>query len=96
MQQKISLKLLPHEAADESAIKKLISRTTSKKISSISGFQVHKKSIDARSKTVWINLTVNAFIDEPFYRSSHRHDSDRDGKAGACPRLHRAPAKRRC
>jgi uncharacterized FAD-dependent dehydrogenase len=72
MQQKISLKLLPHEAADESAIKKLISRTISKKISSISGFQVHKKSIDARGKTVWINLTVNAFIDEPFYQSSHQ------------------------
>jgi uncharacterized FAD-dependent dehydrogenase len=71
MQQKISLKLLPHEAADESAIKKLISSTISKKTSSISGFQVHKKSIDARGKTVWINLTVNAFIDEPFYQSSH-------------------------
>jgi len=66
MQQKISLKLLPHEAADESAIKELIAKTTSKKITSITGFHIHKKSIDARGKTIWVNLTLNAFIDEPF------------------------------
>lgn len=66
MQQKISLKILPHEAADEAVIKSLVSKTTGKKISSITGFQIQKKSIDARGKTVWINLTLNAFIDEPF------------------------------
>src|SRR5438309_6093254 len=32
----------------------------------------------------------------PFYRSSGRHDSDRDGKAGACEHLHQAPTKQRC
>ena len=66
MQQKISLKLLPHEAADDAAIKNLIAKTTGKKISAITGFQIHKKSIDARGKIIWVNLTLNAFIDEPF------------------------------
>ncbi len=71
MQQKISLKLLPHEAADDAAIKKLIARTTGKKLSAVTGFQIHKKSIDARSRTIWVNLTLNAFIDEPFHQRTN-------------------------
>ncbi|HTB52899.1 MAG TPA: NAD(P)/FAD-dependent oxidoreductase [Ferruginibacter sp.] len=67
MQQKIPLKLLASQAADEAVIKNLIATTTGKKPASITGFHICKKSVDARSKTVWINLTVNAFIDEPFH-----------------------------
>jgi len=66
MQQKITLKLLPSEAANEAIIKKLLANTTGKKESSVSGFHIIKRSIDARARTVWVNLTVNAFIDEPF------------------------------
>ncbi len=68
MQQKISLKLLPAETADDSAIKSLIAKTTGKKISTVNGFHIDKKSIDARGKIIWVNLTVIAFIDEPFYK----------------------------
>ncbi len=68
MQQKISLKLLPSEAADDSAIKRAISGNIGKKIPSITGYHIIKQSIDARAKTIWINLTVNAFIDEPFHK----------------------------
>ncbi len=66
MQQKISLKLLPAEAADELAVKKLIANTTGNKTTSVSGYHILKQSIDARAKTIWVNLTLNAFIDEPF------------------------------
>jgi uncharacterized protein len=66
MQQKISFKLLPSEAIDESIIKKYIASTCGKKEKSITGFRLLKKSIDARAKTIWVNLTVTAFIDEPF------------------------------
>jgi uncharacterized protein len=66
MQEKISLKLLPAEAADEAIVKKYIASFAQKKLSSITGFKILKKSIDARGKTIFINLTVNAFIDEPF------------------------------
>jgi uncharacterized protein len=65
MQQKISLKLLPFEAADDAFIKKQIANFTQKKLTSITGFQILKKSIDARGKTVFINLSVTAYIDEP-------------------------------
>lgn len=65
MQQKISLKLLPAEAADDATVKKYISSSAGKKLSSVSGFRVIKKSIDARGKNVYVNLTLTAFIDEP-------------------------------
>jgi len=68
MQQKITLKMLPSEAANEAIIKKLVANTTGKKESAVTGFHIIKRSIDARARTVWINLTVNAFIDEPFHQ----------------------------
>jgi len=67
MQQEISLRLLPRDAADDNAVKKMIAASCSKKISSISGYYILKRSIDARGKNVFINLALNAFIDEPFH-----------------------------
>jgi uncharacterized protein len=66
MQQQFSFKLLPHEANDDTVIKRYISSAAGKKLSTVTGFHLLKKSIDARAKTIWVNLTVNAFIDEPF------------------------------
>ena len=73
MQQKITLKMLPQEAADDAAIKNLIAKTTGKNLAAVTGFHIHKKSIDARSRTIWVNLTLNAFIDEPFHERSKQH-----------------------
>ncbi len=66
MQQNISLKILPSAASDESLVKKHIAASTGKKVSEITGFNILKRSIDARSKQPWINLTVQAFINEPY------------------------------
>ena len=85
MQQKISLKLLPAEATDDTAIKNLLAKTTGKNIKTISGYQVDKKSIDARGKTIWVNLTVTAFIDEPF--------QERKIQSFNFKEVHRAPNK---
>ena len=49
MQQKISFKLLPSEAMDESIIKKYIAGTAGKKENSVTGFHLLKKSLDARA-----------------------------------------------
>ncbi|MEO7766621.1 MAG: FAD-dependent monooxygenase, partial [Ferruginibacter sp.] len=56
--------------ANEDILKKAVAEALSKDERSISGFHIHKKSMDARSKTIWINLTVSAFIDEPFQQRS--------------------------
>jgi len=66
MQQKLSLKLLPSEASDDATIKKYISSASGKKVLSVTGYHLLKRSMDARGKQVFINLQLNAFIDEPF------------------------------
>ncbi len=64
MQQKISLKLLPAEAANPLLVVQLIARTSG--IPNVTGYHILKQSIDARARTIWVNLTVQAFLDEPF------------------------------
>jgi uncharacterized FAD-dependent dehydrogenase len=66
MQQKISVRLLPREAEDIPSVYRMVAKTSGKKIEEITGYHILKKSIDARSKTVWVTLTLNVFVDEPF------------------------------
>ena len=68
MQQQISLKLLPAAAADYKAVINLLAKTAGKNPADITGYYILKKSIDARGKSIWVNLTVTAFIDEPFHK----------------------------
>ncbi len=67
MQQKIVLKLLPSEAADEAAITRKIAEYTGNPSRDISGYRILKRSIDARGKTQWVNLSLLAYVKEPFY-----------------------------
>ncbi len=64
MQRQLTLKLLPSEAANENLVKDYIAQLTGN--INVSGYHIIKRSIDARAKTIWINLTVKAFINEPF------------------------------
>lgn len=67
MQQQITLKLKPEEAANDSSITKAIAETLAIKEETVNGFYKLKQSIDARSRLqVWINLTVQVYINEPF------------------------------
>ena len=66
MQQNISLRLPPAEAANDTAVKEYIAQSLSVKKNLITGFHRLKQSIDARGKQVWITFTVRAFINEPF------------------------------
>jgi uncharacterized FAD-dependent dehydrogenase len=67
MQKVIMLKLLPGEAADEATVRNYIARTESVKAADVSGYNIQKRSIDARGRQAWVNLTVQAFINEPFH-----------------------------
>lgn len=66
MQKTISLKLLPSEAADETIVKTYIARNEGLTPSEVNGFILLRHSIDARGRQPWINLTLKAFINEPF------------------------------
>jgi uncharacterized protein len=67
MQQKIVLKVLPSEAEDDVLLKQIVAQTCNVLIDKVTGYNILKKSIDARARQVWINLTLQAFIDEPFH-----------------------------
>ena len=66
MQQKISLRLLPSEAQDPSFVQQQIAKTVGTTIQSVQGYHILKQSIDARGKQAMVNLTVMAFINEPY------------------------------
>ncbi|MBS1745770.1 MAG: NAD(P)/FAD-dependent oxidoreductase [Bacteroidetes bacterium] len=66
MQEKVSIKLLPQEADNNDIIKAYILKALDVKQHELSGFRITKKSIDARSKQPYINLTLQAYINEPF------------------------------
>jgi len=66
MQQRITLKLLPAEAANESVIQQYTAQSLGVSVTAITGFQIVKRSIDARGRQTWIMLTITAFVNEPF------------------------------
>jgi uncharacterized FAD-dependent dehydrogenase len=68
MQKTLILKLLPSEATNESIIKKYIAQAEAVKTADVSGFTILKHSIDARGKQAWINLSLKAYINEPFQK----------------------------
>lgn len=65
MQRKLSLRLSPADAENDAVIRRAIIAAAAKKTSSLTGFRVLKKSIDARGTFIRINMTVLAYFDEP-------------------------------
>lgn len=67
MQKKITLRLSPSEAENTEAIKRYIAAYADVDPSKVTGYFPVKKSLDARSRQIWVSLTVNATIGEPFH-----------------------------
>jgi len=68
MQKSFSFKLLPSELSNDTILKKYISQAAGVKPTSVSGYNFLKQSIDARGKQPWINLSLLAFINEPWQK----------------------------
>lgn len=73
MIQQISLKLLPADAASNTRIIQHAADALSIKTTTITGFNLLKRSIDARSKQVFFVLTIQVFVNEPFEERQHTH-----------------------
>ena len=67
MQKEITFRVLPSEADDEEVIRQYIAQSTGNPVELVTGFYPIKRSIDARGKQPRINLTVKAFLNEPFF-----------------------------
>ena len=65
MPQTIQIRVKPAEAGTDLFLKQLISQQKGVPLNSVQGYTILKKSIDARGKTPWVNLTLHAFINEP-------------------------------
>ncbi|SKA07037.1 hypothetical protein SAMN04488128_102586 [Chitinophaga eiseniae] len=74
MQQQISLKLTPADAAHPSRITTQAAATLGVKPAAITGYHLLKRSIDARSRQqVYFILTLLVFVNEPFHERVHAH-----------------------
>lgn len=78
MQQTIQLRLLPSEAASETLVKQSIAREAGVKPIAVTGYIIQKQSIDSRGKQPWINLSLLAYINEPFRERERKTFSFRD------------------
>ncbi len=66
MQQTFTIKLLPAEAASSDIVQHFAASHLGVSPSVITGFQIRKRSIDARGKQAWVLLTITVFVNEPF------------------------------
>lgn len=65
MTQEFQLLVTPEEAADDRLLRKALEKQSGLKPSRISGFRLLRRSVDARGRQVKIQITLQAFIDEP-------------------------------
>jgi uncharacterized FAD-dependent dehydrogenase len=61
MIKELQLRLLPEEAASEQTLKQVVFRETGEHANAV---RVLKRSIDARQRTVYVNVSIRAFINE--------------------------------
>jgi uncharacterized FAD-dependent dehydrogenase len=67
MKKQLTLKVKPSEAADNNYLKKIVAAEIGCTVSEITGYTMLKRSIDARNRQVFINLSLEAFINEPYH-----------------------------
>lgn len=64
MIQELQLRILPEQAANEQSIKQYVAREKGWNVRTIQAVRTLKRSIDARQRTIFVNLTVRIYINE--------------------------------
>lgn len=64
MTEEYQLRLLPEIAANEQRLKEYLSKEKGLSLKNITAIRILKRSIDARQRTIFINLKVRAYINE--------------------------------
>lgn len=65
MQKTLSIRVHPSIAAQDRELRRYIVRELGIDARSLSDFRIRKRSIDARQRTVFVNLTMDIYINEP-------------------------------
>lgn len=58
------LRILPEQAASEQSLKQYISREKGLDVRTINAIRILRRSIDARQRTIYVNLTIRVFVNE--------------------------------
>lgn len=58
------LRILPEQATSEQSLKQYISREKGLDVRTINAIRILKRSIDARQRTIYVNLTIRVFVNE--------------------------------
>lgn len=58
------LRILPEQAASEQSLKQYIGREKGLDVRTINAIRILKRSIDARQRTIYVNLTIHVFVNE--------------------------------
>lgn len=78
MIQELQLRILPEEAVNEQSLKQVVARETGAQPKDIQAVRVLKRSIDARQRTIYVNVKLRVFIneqpEEPEYQSVEYKD----------------------
>lgn len=64
MIKELQLRVLPEEAANEASLKEVVSREAGVKATDIQAVRIVKRSIDARQRTIYVNLKIRVFVNE--------------------------------
>lgn len=58
------LRILPEQAASEQSLKQYIGQEKGLDVRTINAIRILKRSIDARQRTIYVNLTIRVFVNE--------------------------------
>ena len=64
MREEYQIRILPEQAASEEGIKRYLSKEKGIDVRTLNQVRVLKRSIDARQRTIYVNLKVRAYINE--------------------------------
>ena len=64
MLQTLSVRVLPSVAAQSAELRKYVAKELGVKLSDVTSVRIRKRSIDARQRTVFVNLTLDVYLNE--------------------------------
>lgn len=76
------IRVLPSQAASEQTIKDYIAHDRGIDIRTINGVRVLRRSIDARQRTVFVNMSVRVYVNEMPQDDAYRHTDYHDVSEG--------------
>ena len=78
MIQEIQLRVLPQVAADSSQLKRFVSEEHGIAMGALKGIRILRRSIDARQRTIFVNLKVRLYVNEEPADDEYVHTEYRD------------------